>query len=88
MKEKVRTIYKSKRVTIKEIISPKNFNHSFSQNVDEYVYVLKGSANLQIGKKKLALKKGESLFLKKGTRNNKFKTSDKEETIWLATYFR
>lgn len=88
-KERFKTLYRSKHIVIKEITSPKSFNEDFTQDIDEYVKILKGNAVLQIGDKRIVIKKGQSLFLKKGTQHNKIiKTSEKEKTVWLATYFR
>jgi len=87
MKEIHKILFKNKARTIALITSPKGFSSKiYDQNVDEWVYLIQGSAVMKLGKILKELKAGDSLFIKKHVIHQVLKTSTKQATLWLAVY--
>ncbi|MEK7180333.1 MAG: cupin domain-containing protein [Patescibacteria group bacterium] len=88
-REMFQTLFSNASVKIKRIISPKSFqSRIFVQNCDELVFLLKGSAEMEIGGKKVPLRKNQSLFIPKKTKHQILATSKSTETDWLAIYIK
>ena len=62
----------------------------YDQDMDELVFLLKGSASLRIhGEEKLIqLNEGDYIFLKAHLKHRVESTSLDKETIWLALHYR
>ncbi|SFV50202.1 Uncharacterized conserved protein [hydrothermal vent metagenome] len=83
--EKFDTLLQHESVTIKRIISNTlSTPQTFLQDVDEWVVVLQGCAKIMMDGEAYKLKKGDTLFIPKGTEHTLLKT--KKVVVWLAIY--
>ena len=79
------TILKNSRVHIERITSSDSVeSNEYVQAHDEWVMLLDGQAELKIGNRIMALKKGDHLYIKSGTQHTVVKTA--KGTIWLAVH--
>lgn len=88
-REKFTTLFKNASVTIKKIESPRSFESKvFRQNCDEFVFLLKGSATMEIEGKKIFLRKNHSFYIPKKVKHKILATSKSTVTEWLAVYIK
>lgn len=87
MEEIFEKLLETKDVRIIKIISPQNFqSEEFCQDDDEFVYLLCGSAKLQIEEKIIELNAGDFTFIKAGQKHKVLDTSNSQITKWLAVH--
>jgi len=80
------TIFKDKNITVKKIVSSDIIEDKlYIQEQNEYVFVIKGKADLEVNNKKITLNSGDSIFLKAKTPHRIL--SVQKGTIWLAIYY-
>ncbi|MDP2704858.1 MAG: cupin domain-containing protein [Patescibacteria group bacterium] len=88
-RETFKTLFSDTSVKIKKIVSPKSFRSAiFTQSDNEFVFMLKGSATLSVGGKKVFLRKNHSLFIPKKTAHRILSTSAATKTEWLAIHIK
>lgn len=77
-------LFKDNRVLIEQIDSFGALSEPYNQDYDEWVYLLEGSAKLQIEGELIVLKKGDSTFIGKNRPHQVLWTS--MDCQWLAVH--
>ena len=86
-RESFETLLQHGNVTIERILSPPNTrSETFVQTQDEWVCLLRGEAQLEMGDQQIELKTGDTLFIPAGTPHRVLNTSDHPTCIWLAVH--
>ena len=65
--------------------SPEGF--WYDQAWDEWVLLIQGSAELDLGEQCISLKPGDHLLIPAGQKHRVSKTDPDQPTIWLAAHF-
>lgn len=89
-KETFETIVQSNNVKIERIISPPSTEKGgwYDQEENEFVLVLKGDAEMLFeNTEKIKMKEGDYIIIPAHKKHRVEKTSEKEETIWLAVFY-
>jgi cupin 2 domain-containing protein len=82
--ESVATLLQRGGVRIERILSNRAATDWYDQTEDEWIVLLEGAAELQIGKMTLSLQRGDTLLLKAHQRHRVVSTS--EDALWLAVF--
>lgn len=90
-KELFQTILESKDIKIERIISRGHATKKgrwYNQDKNEFVIILKGDAVIEYKDgKKIEMNFGDYIIIPAHTKHRVDKTSDEEETIWLAVFY-
>ncbi|MDH5442381.1 MAG: cupin domain-containing protein [Candidatus Nomurabacteria bacterium] len=87
MQENFEQLFQNEKIQVKKITSPAGFTSEvFTSDMDEWIYVIRGSARLDVGGEMINLKSGEHFLIPKNTSNQVLQTL--EETTWLGTYIK
>ncbi len=79
------TVLKDKNVVIERIVSSENIEpKEYIQEQDEWVIVLKGSAEIKIGEEILYLKEGDFVFIP--SKKPHWVLKAEKGTVWLAVH--
>ncbi|MHC3994243.1 cupin domain-containing protein [Thiomicrolovo sp. ZZH C-3] len=73
-------------VRIERIASNRARTAWYDQDEDEWVALLEGTAELEIGARRVTLKRGDTLHLPAHCRHRVLSTSD--DALWLAVFMR
>jgi mannose-6-phosphate isomerase-like protein (cupin superfamily) len=83
--ERFRRLLKLKNVVIEEIVSSGKIKDKvYIQRQDEWAVIIRGGANLRLGNRTVKMKRGDSVFIKKGLRHQILNV--RGGTIWLAVH--
>ena len=79
------TLLEHKNIKIERIVSSDKISDKvYVQKQDEWVFLLKGKAKLDLDGKMIELKEGESLFIPSGKKHKVLQTQS--GTVWLAVH--
>lgn len=85
-KERVRVLLDGPSGRIEQIVSCGQFSEEYDQEEDEWILLLQGNAKLWVEGEEIALKTGDSYFLKRHVKHRVLYTSQEPPCIWLCVF--
>jgi cupin 2 domain-containing protein len=85
--EEFRELLRCRNVKVERIVSPPHTTtETMNQNQDEWVVLLRGWADLEMGNRRWRLHEGDSLLIPARTPHRVRDTSDEPRCIWLTVH--
>jgi cupin 2 domain-containing protein len=84
--ETMDTLLRQKGVRIERIVSNEARTGWYDQTEDEWVVLLEGTAELQIGDERVPLRRGDTVLLKAHQRHRVLRSS--EDALWLTVFMK